>query len=313
MKIVFMGTPDFAVESLKKLNNTHHEILAVVTQPDKLGNHNQVTMSAVKKYALDLGLKVLQYNKVSVEGIDEIIALQPDIIVTVAFGQILSRKFLTVASKGVINVHASLLPKYRGASPIQSAILNCEKETGVTIMKTAYEVDSGDIILQEKTNIGFNETAGELFDRLSIMGADLLIKSLELIENGQESYIKQNLQDATFCKMLDKTSGIIDFSKSFNELNYFINAMNPWPSAFTYYNNKLFKIWKIEKFESQIIENVPNGYILYADKPNGIVVKNGDGAIRLIEVQFADGKRMNSYDFVNGRKIEQGSIFKSEQ
>ena len=213
LKVVFLGTPDFSVNTLKAILNSRHEVLAVVTQPDRpVGRSGKPVFSPVKQVAVEKGIKVLQYNKIRLEGVEDLKALNPDIMVTCAFGQILSQEIIDIAPKGIINVHASILPKYRGAAPIQWSIINGDSETGVTIMQTEAGIDTGDIICVEKTPISDKETAGELFDRLADLGANLLVKALDMIEDGNATYTKQNHDLATHVKMLKKEDGIIDFS-----------------------------------------------------------------------------------------------------
>ena len=205
MRVVFLGTPDFSVNTLKAIINSKHEVVAVVTQPDKpVGRSSKLVFSPVKQVAVEHNLKVLQYNKIRLEGVDDLKALNADIMVTCAFGQILSQEIIDIAPKGIINVHASLLPKYRGAAPIQWSIINGDSETGVTIMQTEAGIDTGDIICMEKTPISETETAGELFDRLSMLGAKLLVEALDLIESGNATFTKQNDDLATHVKMLKK-------------------------------------------------------------------------------------------------------------
>ena len=201
MRIVFLGTPDFSVSCLDALINSKHEVVAVVTQPDKARNRMVVSFSPVKEEALKHNIQVLQYDKIRVQGVEDLKALNPDIMVTCAYGQIISQEILDIPKYGVINVHASLLPKYRGSAPIQWAILNGEKETGITIMQTALGVDSGDIILQEKIAIKENETAGELFDDLAKIAPSVLMKAIDLIESGEATFTKQNEEEATHFPM----------------------------------------------------------------------------------------------------------------
>lgn len=303
MKLVFMGTPDFAVPSLEKLIESKHEILAVVTQPDRKRDKCKVSFSPVKDCALKHGLNILQYEKISREGIEDISKLCPDIIITVAFGQMLSEAFLAIAPFGVINVHASLLPKYRGSSPIQWSVINGEKETGVSIMKTAYKMDSGDIILQKKTPIYENETAGELFNRLSVFGADALLEALDLIENGKATYTAQDHSQMTYFPMLKKESGIIDFSKSASEIKSFVLGMNPWPTAYTFLSGKMLKVFAVSE-----VDGVGRfGEVLSADK-GGLIIACKDGAVKLEIIQPENGKRMDASAYLAGHKIEIGAI-----
>ncbi len=306
MRLIFLGTPDFAVPSLKKIAESNHEIIAVVTQPDRPRNRGVMSPSPVKEIALELGLKVLQYERISREGVENIKNLNPDIMVTCAFGQILSRELLAIPKYGVINEHASLLPKYRGSSPIQWCVINGEKETGVTIMKTAYEVDSGDILFADKTFIGEDETAGELFDRLSILAADSIIKALDLIENGKANFVPQNHNEATFCKMLTKADGLIDWSKSAQQIKDFVRGMNPWPCAYTKLDGMVYKIHKISVQNNNFSGKA--GQIVVADK-NGLIVACGDGAINIDIIQAPNCKKMSAKDYLLGHKLQVGSIF----
>ena len=300
MRIVFLGTPDFAVPTLKALVESKHEVLAVVTQPDKKRDRNVISFSPVKEEALEHNLEVLQYEKIKVEGIEDLKRLNPDVMVTCAYGQIISQEILDIPKFGVINVHASLLPKYRGSSPIQWAIINGEKQTGITIMKTALGVDSGDIILQKKIDIKENETAGELFDRLSQIGPEALLEALDLVEQGKAVFTPQDESKATHVSMLKKEDGHIDWSKKAKEIKNQVYGMNPWPSAFSYFNKKLFKIWTCDIEPMKL--DYPNGYMFIKDKK--VFVKCSDGAIELKEVQIEGKKRMTSQAFILGNEIE---------
>ncbi len=306
MNIVFLGTPDFALPSLEALIKSPHSISAVVTNPDRPGDKLRLNVPPVKQLALSAGLKVLQYSNIRKEGVEDIRNIAPDLMVTAAFGQILSEELLTLPRFGVINVHGSLLPAYRGASPVQQAILNGDSITGITIMRTAYAVDSGDIILQKSTEIKEDETAGELFERLSKLGASALIEAIGLIEKGEAVYVPQNHSVATFCRMLTKESGLIDFSKGTNELHNFIRALNPWPTAYTYLDDKIFKIWRIEKLNSGV--NALPGTVLVSNSKDGITVQTGDGIAKLAEVQLSGGRRMSGAMFAAGHKELAGRV-----
>ena len=310
MKIIFMGTPDYAVPSLKKLIDSKHKILAVVTQPDRHRNHNKVSFCPVKEEALKHNLPVLQYEKVSKQGVEELKKLNADVIITVAYGQILSDEILNLTPYGVINSHASLLPKYRGSSPIQWAVINGESKTGITIMKTAKAVDSGDMILQKEVEILDNETSGELFTRLSEISGGVLLEALDLLEENKAVFTPQNHSLATHFPMLSKEDGRMDFSKSARELHHFVLGMSPWPSAFTFIDGIMFKIHEIEQIilENEILENYSNGEIVYADSKNGLIVKVKDSFIRLKTIQPQNSKRMNCCDYLRGHKIEKQVI-----
>lgn len=303
MKVVFLGTPDFAKKTLEGIINSKHELLAVVTQPDKpSGRRSSPVFSPVKQTAVQNGIKVLQYDKIRVEGVNDLKALAPDIMVTCAYGQILSQEIIDIAPHGIINVHASLLPKYRGAAPIQWSILNGDDETGVTIMQTEAGIDTGAIISVRKTPILKEETAGELFDRLALIGSRLLVETLDSIENGTATFTPQNHELATYVKMLKKADGIIDFNNYNDVLANFIRGMTPWPGAYTDLFGKTLKVYKATAIDLPGDDKQP-GQIIYADTKNGLVVACKDGAIRLNSVQLEGKKRLTDTAFVLGQRL----------
>lgn len=316
MKIVFMGTPDFSAVVLEKLNSVY-PVSAVVTGLDKpVGRGYNLAPSPLKVKAIELGIPVLQYAKVSREGLDDIRALQPDIIVTAAFGQILSDAFLAIPKFAVLNVHASLLPKYRGSSPIQWSIINGDEKTGITIMKTVKTVDAGDVLLEKETEIGKKETAGELFDRLAILGGEAIVEAISLVECGKATFTPQDESKVTHCSMINKGDGLVDFSKSAKEIDCFVRGMTPWPSAYTHIGEKTLKIFDVEKVElsdlqksNDQFENAKFGEVVLADKNHGLIVKVADGFIRLHVIQLEGSKRMDDTQFLLGRKIDVGTIF----
>lgn len=316
MKIVFMGTPDFSAVVLEKLNSVY-PVSAVVTGLDKpVGRGYYLAPSPLKVKAIELGIPVLQYAKVSREGLDDIRALQPDIIVTAAFGQILSDAFLAIPKFAVLNVHASLLPKYRGSSPIQWSIINGDEKTGITIMKTVKTVDAGDVLLEKETEIGKKETAGELFDRLAILGGEAIVEAISLVECGKATFTPQDESKVTHCSMINKGDGLVDFSKSAKEIDCFVRGMTPWPSAYTHIGEKALKIFDVEKVElsdlqksNDQFENAKFGEVVLADKNHGLIVKVADGFIRLHVIQLEGSKRMDDTQFLLGRKIDVGTIF----
>ena len=295
MRIIFLGTPDFSVGCLDALIKSKHEVIAVVTQPDKARNRMVVSYSPVKQKALDNNIPVLQYNKIRVEGVEDLRKLNPDLMVTCAYGQIISQEILDIPKYGVINVHASLLPKYRGSAPIQWAIINGEKETGVTIMQTALGVDSGDIILQKKVEIKDGETAGELFDDLAKVSPDVLMQAIELIEKGQATYTPQVEEESTHFPMLTKEDGHINWDDQGKNIINKILGFNPWPSAYGLIDGKIFKIFKA-KFEP--LTHVKAKGFIEDDK-----VYCKDGYIVLEEVQIEGKKRMSYDEFTRGFKI----------
>lgn len=316
MKIVFMGTPDFSAVVLEKLNLVY-PVSAVVTGLDKpVGRGYNLAPSSLKVKAIELGIPVLQYAKVSREGLDDIRALEPDVIVTAAFGQILSDAFLAIPKYAVLNVHASLLPKYRGSSPIQWSIINGDEKTGITIMKTVKAVDAGDVLLEKETEIGKKETAGELFDRLAILGGEAIVEAISLVESGKATFTQQDESKVTHCSMINKGDGLVDFSKNAKEIDCFVRGMTPWPSAYTHIGEKTLKIFDVEKVElsdleksNDQFENAKFGEVVLADKNHGLIVKVADGFIRLHVIQLEGSKRMDDTQFLLGRKIDVGTIF----
>lgn len=311
MKIVFMGTPDFSAVVLQKLHSVY-PVSAVVTGLDKpVGRGYQLKASPLKQTALELGIPVLQYEKVSREGIEDIQNLQPDLVITAAFGQILSEKFLAIPKYGVLNVHASLLPKYRGSSPIQWSIINGDEETGITIMKTVKAVDAGDILLKKATKIGEKETAGELFDRLALLGGEAIIEAVKLVDEGKAVYTEQNHAEATHCSMISKEDGNIDFAKTSHQIDCFVRGMSPWPSAFTHVGDKLLKVFAVDSVDyADNIDVYSNGEVIKANAKDGLLVKVQDGVLRLCDIQLEGSKRMKDVDFLRGRSIEVGTILK---
>lgn len=310
MKIVFMGTPDFAVPSLEALVEEKHDIVQVFTQPDRpKGRGNKLTMPPVKEKALEHNLKVYQpHNLKNTETIDIIKNLNPDLIVVVAYGQILTKEVLAIPPLGCINVHASLLPKYRGAGPIQWAIINGEKTTGITTMYMGEGLDTGDMILKEEIFIGENETAEELHNRLSLLGGKVLKGTLLQIDKGTAPRVRQNHEESTYAPRLTKELGNIQWNKTAEEIHNLIRGTIPWPMAYTNYLDKTMKIWKsgIEKGNGS---NEP-GKIIEVTKDK-IIVATGKDSLVIEELQFSGGKRLAVKDFLVGNTIEKNIILGS--
>ena len=308
MKIAFLGTPDFALPSLKMLYERGDDIV-VFTQPDKpVGRKAIMTAPPVKKLALEYGLDVFQFDKIrSEEGLAALKDADPELMVTAAFGQILSKENLSVPRYGCINVHGSLLHKYRGAAPIQWAVINGEEKTGVTTMLTDIGLDTGDILLERETEIGKDETAGELFDRLAEMGAELLKETIEKLERNELEPKKQNDAEATKCSMIKKEHGHIDFSKSEKAIHDLVRGMNPWPCAYAMLEGKAVKIWRTRRIPTKKTGSKA-GSILCADKQNGLIVKCGDGDIEILELQFPGSKRMSAQAAMLGHELV-GKVF----
>lgn len=304
MRVVFMGTPDFAAASLKRLIDEKYDIVGVFTQPDKpRGRGMSVSFSPVKELAQANSIPVFQPEKMrDGTALEMASTLKPDVIVVVAYGRILPDDILAVPPLGCVNVHGSILPKYRGSAPIQWAVLNGDKETGVTTMYMASELDAGDIIYTQKTEIGEFETSGELFDRLMDMGAGLLVKTLVDIENGTAPRQKQNGAEASFTKQLDKSMCPIDWSRSPREIVKHIYGLRPWPVATAEIQGDTFKIFSAE-YTDNTTEKCP-GAVVSAGK-RGIEFACGDGRTRMItELQAPGKKRMRAADFLLGHPIK---------
>ena len=310
MKIVYAGTPRFAVAPLKKIIGEGYGVAGVVVQPDKpQGRKGILAPPPVKAFALERGLTVFQPQKIRAET-DALKALGGDILITCAYGQILTQEVLDLFPLGVWNIHASLLPKYRGASPIQSAVLNGERETGVTVMKTALGLDTGDILLSLKTEIGEKETFGELSDRLSLLGAEALLKALQSIEKGNFALVKQRDKDAVLTRKIAKESAKIDFSLPAEKIVNLVRGMNPEPTAFAEIEGARLNVFCAERAVCpEGSEGAAAGEILSDTPKQGFLVKCGDGAVKLAEVQAAGGRRMKGSDFLNGRKVRKGQVF----
>ena len=303
-RVLFAGTPDFALPALQALYDAHYTVVGVLTQPDRVGAKNKVTPPPTKVLAERLGIPVLQFAKVRAEGVDAIRALAPDVIVTAAYGQIISQEIIDIPRCGVINVHGSLLPLLRGASPIQQAVLEGMDKTGITIMRTALAVDSGDIILQKEIAIGAEETAGELFDRMSVLGAYALLEALPSVLDGTAVYTPQNHAQATFCKMLKKEDGKIDWNVGVRALSCHVRGMNPWPSAFCTIGGKLFKVWRVSRYDDAVV--APCGTVCVANAKEGIVVQAADGRVCLEEVQAEGSRRMSGREYMVGHTLPIG-------
>lgn len=309
MNIVFMGTPEFSVNSLKKLYEKGYNIKGVFTQPDRpKGRGYKLSFSPVKEQAIKYNLNVYQPDKLREEKNIQILKqLNPDIIIVVAYGQILPKSILDIPKYGCINIHASLLPKYRGAGPIQWSIINGEKTTGVTTMYMAEGLDTGDMIFKEEIVIYRDETSFDLHDRLSLIGSNLIIKTIDKIKDGTAPREKQDNSLSSYAPMLSKEIAIIDFNKNTQTIYNFIRGMYSWPCAYTYLNNKSLKIYKA-KINNDLFNNDMSG-ILLSDKK--FIISTLDGGIEFLEVQYEGGKRMSGEDFLRGRNLQKGYIFKN--
>ncbi len=308
MRIIFMGTPDFAVPSLRELHDRGHEIALVVSQPDRpAGRGRKLTPPPVKAAALDLGLPVDQPDTVNSESfLAKLRAIEPELIVVAAFGQILRETLLELPSLGAVNVHASLLPAYRGVAPINWVIVNGERETGVTTMFMARKVDAGEIILTRKTPIGDAETAGELSDRLAAMGALLLAETVDLIGRGEAPRLPQDPERASYARKLRKDDGEIDWSRSSREVFDHIRGMTPRPGAYTWYRGRSLVITRAERGSACGGPGAP-GEIVAIDDESGIEVAVADGTVRLLEVKPEGRRAMDAVSFARGYRPEVGA------
>ena len=317
MKVVFMGTPDFAEKSLRSLVEAKYDVIGVVTNPDKpKGRGMKMVASPVKQYALEKGLKIYQPEKVrkNTEFIEEIKGLSPDVICVVAYGKILPKELLEIPKLGCINVHGSLLPKYRGAAPIQWAVLNGDKTTGVTTMYMDEGMDTGDMILKQEVEIGEDETTGELWDKLAKIGGELLVKTLKEIEKGTAPRQKQG-EEFTLAPMLSKDMAKIEWNKkTAQEIKNLVRGLNPIMGAYTFLNGKKIKFWKVDlaKEDEIIAENLGflgNGAVLLADSKDGLYIKAKEGIIKVLEIQGENAKRMSIQDYLRGNPINEFEVF----
>ena len=326
LNIVFMGTPDFARESLKAIYEAGHNILAVVTNPDKpKGRGMKLIPSPVKEFAIEKNLKIYQPLKVrnNEDFIGEIKSLNPDVICVVAYGKILPKELLDIPKMGCINVHGSLLPKYRGAAPIQWSVLNGDKETGITTMYMDVGMDTGDMILKEKVKIGEDETTGELWDKLSKVGAKLLVETLEKIERGIAPREKQG-EDFNLAPMLSKDMAKINWEEmNAEKIKNLVRGLNPIMGAYSELEGKKVKFWKVnvvnlkdlsqkfpelKEYEYRMSGLAP-GTVLFADEKNGLYINAIDGIIKVLEIQGENAKKMLINDYLRGNKIQAGTIF----
>lgn len=310
MRVLFMGTPDFAVAALKAIMNAGHTVVGAVTQPDKpKGRHLHLEPPPVKLVALEACLPVYQPQKLT-DGFKSTVApLTPDVVVVAAYGKIIPKWLLELPRHGCINIHASLLPKYRGAAPVQRAIMSGEEETGITIMQIDEGLDTGDILLQEKISIGPNETASELESRLARLGAKLLVETLDKLAEGASIAQPQDGSQATYAAKIEKEETMIDWSVPAEKIRNTIRALNPHPGAHTYYQGMRVKIWRAEldllDLQATSQASVP-GTVLFADSRSGLVVATATNPLRLEEVQPEGKNRMSGAEFVRGYRLSPG-------
>ena len=304
MRIVFMGTPEFAVPSLEKLTDEGYEVVGVFTQPDRpKGRGNKLTPSPVKICAGKHGIPVFQPEKIRRDGVKTLRELKPDLCVTAAFGQILSQEILDIPPLGSINVHASLLPRHRGSAPIAHAILQGDRKAGVTTMWMDRGIDTGAMLLRAETEIGETETCGELTERLSRLGAEVLGKTLKMLENGTLRSIPQNEDEMTYDPMLTREMGEMNFTGTADSARGQINGLNPWPCASVMLEGERLKLLRAACAEGK---GEP-GEVLVSDPKKGLVIACGDGAVQILELQAPGGKKMRAEDYLRGHGIPAGT------
>ena len=309
MKIIFMGTPHYAEIVLNKLIGSRHQVVAVVCNPDKpVGRKHIITPPETKVVAREHNIPVYQFNKVRIDGVETLKKLDADIMVTAAYGQILSQEILDITKFGVYNVHASVLPKYRGSSPIQWSLINGEKTIGVTILKTLAGLDNGPILLTQETPIMPEDTVESLMEKLANIGGDLLLKGLDLLESGNYVLTEQNEEEMTYFPMLKKEKSNIDFSKTAQEVANFVRGMAEWPVAVVNICGIKTKVYRAEEVFYMETQPFVQGQIVCANNKQGLIIKCANNTfVRLCEIEPQNGKRMKDTDFLNGRKIAVGT------
>jgi methionyl-tRNA formyltransferase len=312
MKVVFLGSTEIAIPSLQKLMDSRHEVLAVVCQTDKpSGRGRRIEYSDIKKLALKHNIPVYQFKKIRNEGVEILKNLNPDLLVVVCYPQILSQDIIDIGKKGIINIHPSLLPKYRGPSPIISAILNGETKTGVTIMRIVKEVDAGNILLQEGTDISPTETGGELSVRLADLGSELLMKTIDKIELNEVTETPQNSSKATFTRMFKKEDEKIDFNSTAEEIVNKVRAFNPNPIAYFEYKGEKMNVYEAEVVNISTVDfgaEIPAGSIIKSSAKQGLIIKCRGEAVAIKKIQAPNAKILDIKSFLNGRKFEEGYI-----
>lgn len=303
-----MGTPEFAVPSLEALIGAGYEVVAAVTQPDRpVGRKKTLTPPPVKVCAQAHGVPVLQFERIRrKEGREALTALQPDLFVTAAFGQILSKAVLDIPRLGTINVHASLLPQYRGSAPINWCIVSGEKKAGVTTMMTNEGIDTGDMLLRDEVEIGENETAEELTERLSSLGAQTLLRTLRALEEGTLVRTPQNEAEASYQPMLSREMGEMDWSRSAQQLHDQVRGLYPWPGAYTTMDGGVLKVW-VSRISDMKTDAAP-GAVVKADAKEGLFVACGTGVLQIVELQAPGSKRMNARDYLRGKPMQTGTV-----
>ena len=307
MKVVFFGTPEYAVPSLQAIINSRHKVVAVVSQPDKpVGRSNKLVPTPIKKLAMETNIPVFQYEKIRKEDISELLNIDADIYVTCAYGQILGENVLFAKKYGVINLHGSLLPKYRGASPVQCALIGCEKETGVTILKSGVGMDDGPLVTAQTIKIDEDDNAITLFEKLSYLSANMIVDTLDDIENGDAKYTVQDESLATKCSMFKPEMGIVDFNKPAEEIVGLIKGLAVWPNVRITIGGVYFKLYNA-KLSTVDGTGFEPGQVVLANNKQGLHIKCGEGVVEITELLPINSKKMTAKSYLNGKSIEIGS------
>ena len=320
MKVIYFGTPKFAVAPLEELIKSNHEVVAVVTQPDKaVGRHSKLQAPPTKEVAIQHNIPVFQFDKINLQGVEELSKINADVIVTCAYGQILRKQILELTPNGVINIHGSILPKYRGASPVQCALINGETQTGITILKSSIGIDDGDTLLFKTCDITYDDTTETLLNKLSKIGAQAIVEALDLIQQNKAVFKPQNHEIATYYKMFEKNDGEIDFNKNAQQIYNFVRGINPWPGAFFEYNGNNIKVFTTKTVSQEKLQqlglidnNLKNGTIIVANAKQGLIVKCENGAVEIINMQAPNSKQMPAKNYLNGKPMQVGTILNKD-
>ena len=312
MKVMFFGTPEYAVPALQAIYDSKHEVVAVVSQPDKAkGRSNKIVPTPVKELAMKYGTKVFQFEKIRKDDLSELLAIDADIIVTCAYGQIIGENVLYAKKYGVINLHGSILPYYRGSSPIQWCLINGDKETGVSILQSQIGMDDGPVMEIEKIDITDEDNSITLFDKLSRLSADMVVPALDKIERGEAVFTEQEHDKATKCVMLKPEMGELDFSKSAREVVGLIKGLASWPNAHITIDGVYFKLYNAKEFRGEIpTGNYADGEVVIANNKQGLVIKCAEGYVEITELLPINSKKMTAKSYLNGKRIEVGAVAK---
>lgn len=310
MRVIFFGTPEYAVPALQAIYDSHHDVVAVVSQPDKAkGRSNKIVPTPIKALATKYNTPVFQYEKIRKADISDLESIEADIIVTCAYGQIIGENILNMCKYGVINLHGSILPKYRGSSPIQWALINGEEETGVTILRSQIGLDDGPIMEISKIAVDTDDNAITLFDKLSSLSAQMIVPALDKIEKGEARFVAQDEALATKCTMLNPEMGNLDFGKTSREIVGLIKGLASWPNAHITIDDVYFKLYNARLYDCNLsLDDYANGEVVIANNKQGLIIKCSDGFVEITELLPINSKKMTAKSYLNGKKIELGKV-----